>query len=112
MKRNKKIYISGPITGVPGAISAAHFARAEQDLRGLGFCNIINPRFMFEGTGLGYNDIMKHCLDLVCSADVVLLLPGWQNSRGAQMELGAAYARGLPIYEYDASWHCDRLLEI
>ena len=95
-KRNKKIYISGPITGVPGAISAAHFARAEQDLRELGFCNIINPRFMFEGTG----------------ADVVLLLPGWQNSRGAQMELGAAYARGLPIYEYDASWHCDRLLEI
>ena len=66
---------------------------------------------MFEGTGLGYNDIMKHCLDLVCSADVVLLLPGWQNSRGAQMELGAAYARGLPIYEYDASWHCDRLPE-
>ena len=52
MKRNKKIYISGPITGVPGAISAAHFARAEQDLRELGFCNIINPRFMFEGTGL------------------------------------------------------------
>ena len=112
MKRNKKIYISGPITGVPGAISAAHFARAEQDLRGLGFCNIINPRFMFEGTGLSYNDIMKHCLDLVCSADVVLLLPGWQNSRGAQMELGAAYARGLPIYEYDVSWHCDRLPEI
>jgi hypothetical protein len=53
MKRNKKIYISGPIIGVPGAISAAHFAGAEQDLRELGFCNIINPRFMFEGTGLG-----------------------------------------------------------
>lgn len=85
MKRNKKIYISGPITGVPGAISAAHFARAEQDLRELGFCNIINPRFMFEGTGLGYNDIMKHCLDLVCSADAVILLPGWKHSRAFVM---------------------------
>lgn len=109
MKRNKKIYISGPITGVPGAISAAHFARAEQDLRGLGFCNIINPRFMFEGTGLSYNDIMKHCLDLVCSADAVILLPGWKHSRGAQMELGAAYALRLPVYEYDAGWSHDHI---
>ena len=103
MKRNKKIYISGPITGVPGAISA------EQDLRELGFCNIINPRFMFEGTGLGYNDIMKHCLDLVCSADAVILLPGWKHSRGAQMELGAAYALRLPVYEYDAGWSRDHI---
>ena len=110
--KQKTIYISGPITGLPGAFSAAQFARAERDLRDLGYRKIINPRFMFEGTGLSYDVIMRHCLDLVCASDVVLLLPGWQNSRGAQMELGAAYARGLPIYEYDASWHCDRLLEI
>jgi len=110
--KQKTIYISGPITGIPGAFSAAQFARAERDLRDLGYRKIINPRFMFDGTGLSYDVIMRHCLDLVCSADVVLLLPGWQNSRGAQMELGAAYARGLPIYEYDASWHCDRLPEI
>lgn len=100
MKRNKKIYISGPITGVPGAISAAHFARAEQDLRELGFCNIINPRFMFDGTGLSYNDIMKHCLDLVKVSDMIVLLPGWQKSRGVTMELGAAYALGIPVHEY------------
>lgn len=109
--KQKTIYISGPITGLPGAFSAAQFARAERDLRSLGYHKIINPRSMFEGTGLSYDVIMRHCLDLVCSADVVLLLPGWQNSRGARMELGAAYARGLPIYEYGASWHCDRLPE-
>ena len=109
--KQKTIYISGPITGIPGAFSAAQFARAERDLRDIGYRKIINPRFMFAGTGLSYDVIMKHCLDLVCSADVVLLLPGWRNSRGSRMELGAAYARGLPIYEYDASWHCDRLPE-
>ena len=110
--KQKTIYISGPITGLPGAFSAAQFARAERDLRDLGYRKIINPRFMFEGTGLSYDVIMRHCLDLVCSADIVLLLPGWRSSRGAQMELGAAYARRIPIYEYDASWHCDRLPEI
>ena len=109
--KQKTIYISGPITGLPGAFSAAQFARAERDLRDLDYRKIINPRFMFEGTGLSYDVIMRHCLDLVCSADIVLLLPGWRSSRGAQMELGAAYARGIPIYEYDASWHCDRLPE-
>lgn len=104
MKRTDKIYISGPITGIPGAISAARFARAEQELRTLGFRHVINPRAMFDGTGLGYSDIMGHCLDLVRSADVVLLLPGWRRSRGVTMELGAAYALGLPVYEYDAEW--------
>ena len=100
MKRNKKIYISGPITGVPGAISAAHFARAEQDLRELGFCNIINPRFMFAGTGLTWDEIMVQCLDLVKASDLIVLLPGWQKSRGVAMELGAAYALGIPVHEY------------
>ena len=64
---------------------------------------------MFEGTGLSYSDIMKHCLDLVCSADAVILLPGWKHSRGAQMELGAAYALRLPVYEYDAGWSRDHI---
>ena len=100
MKRNKKIYISGPITGVPGAISAAHFARAEQDLRAAGYKYVINPRAMFEGTGLTWDEIMVQCLDLVKVSDMIVLLPGWQKSRGVTMELGAAYALGIPVHEY------------
>jgi hypothetical protein len=38
--KQKTIYISGPITGIPGAFSAAQFARAERDLRGLGYHKI------------------------------------------------------------------------
>jgi nucleoside 2-deoxyribosyltransferase len=64
---------------------------------------------MFEGTGLTWDEIMVQCLDLVCSADAVILLPGWKHSRGAQMELGAAYALRLPVYEYHAGWSRDHI---
>ena len=97
---NKKVYIAGPVSGLPGSVSAARFARAERELRDLGYQHIINPRSMFEGTGLAWDDVMAQCLGLIRAADLVILLPGWQSSRGATMELGAAYALGIPVYEY------------
>ena len=100
MKRTKRVYISGPITGIPGAISAAQFDRAEQELRAAGYKYVINPRAMFEGTGLTWDEIMVQCLDLVKASDLIVLLPGWQKSRGVTMELGAAYALGIPVHEY------------
>lgn len=100
MKKNKKVYISGPISGLPKSTVAQTFERAERDLRDEGYQNIINPCSMFAGTGLSYDDIMAHCLELVRSSDLLVLLPGWQKSRGVAMELGVAYALKIPVREY------------
>jgi hypothetical protein len=39
---------------------------------------------------------------IVQCADVVVALPGWEQSRGCQAEIAAAQAVGTPVYELEA----------
>jgi hypothetical protein len=91
-----KVYIAGKMTGLPDNGHGA-FAAAAATLRGLGF-HVESPHENTPpecGTWLGW---MRKSIPQLLSADAVVLLPNWTDSRGARAEKNLAQDLGLPIY--------------
>lgn len=76
-----KCYISGPITGIKNYQDA--FFQCEMELVLQGHI-VINPLMLPEG--LEPKDYMRMSVAMLESADTLVLLPGWKNSKGAQIE--------------------------
>ena len=98
MKR--RIYISGPMTGIEPREYRRRFREAETILRRHGYgcinpCRVWPCRFPWLyrlmnallGKRLTYAVILAYDLILLMTrADGIVMLPGWQASRGAQIE--------------------------
>ena len=98
MKR--RIYISGPMTGIEPREYRRRFREAEAILRRHGYgcinpCRVWPCRFPWLyrlmnallGKRLTYAVILAYDLLLLMTrADGIAMLPGWQASRGAQIE--------------------------
>ncbi len=93
------IYLSGPITGV--ADYQERFARAERILRsawqGRGIY-IINPAVRHPA-GLSNAEYVRLSLAEIDASHDVCLLPGWEDSTGAQLELAYANYIGIPSFQ-------------
>jgi len=103
MKR--RIYISGPMTGIEPREYRRRFREAEAILRRHGYgcinpCRVWPCRFpwLFRlmnamlGKRLTYAVILAYDLILLMTrADGIAMLPGWQASRGAQIENYVAF---------------------
>jgi hypothetical protein len=87
------------MTGLPDFnFPAFHDAAAK--LRALGF-EVENPAENPAppcGTWLAY---MRMAIPQVAKADVIVLLPGWENSRGAKVEYQLAIGLGLKVWPID-----------
>lgn len=97
MKRQPRVYISGPITNNPDYTE--QFQEAENRLTAKGYITV-NPAKMGEGIkALPYGDI----LDIDCAAldkcDYIYFLPGWEQSKGANQERLHALLRNIQILE-------------
>lgn len=105
-----KIYISGPIAGIPD--HAEKFNRAERHLRSLDFevCNPCNvPPHEHEGqcppsyrTANGHSAACFLRGDLVAllECDALFMLDRWESSVGARLEHSVAAHCGMPIYSF------------
>ncbi|MDR2097713.1 MAG: DUF4406 domain-containing protein [Spirochaetaceae bacterium] len=118
------IYISGPMTGIRnfnhGAFEKAHKKLEKAFNAGGGFFKIISPVKIAETVDADFSDMnrflqknqllqmkkkpqwedyMKACLKRLPEADFVFLLKGWQNSRGAALEIHIADKLGIPHAE-------------
>lgn len=83
-------YLSGPITGHKDY--RRQFAKAAATLKEMGY-NVINPPELGAALPLdqmSYEDIMKIDMELLATADYLVQLPGWEDSKGANRELGFA----------------------
>ncbi len=90
----KKVYIAGPITGVEDF--KANFQSAEDLLKDTGHEVIINPSFL--PSGLGNNeDYMHICYAMIDKVDMVVILPGWEESVGTKSELKYAIEHNKEI---------------
>jgi hypothetical protein len=100
MKMKRRIYISGPMTGIEPREYRRRFREAEAILRRHGYgcinpCRVWPCRFPWLyrlmnallGRRLTYAVILAYDLILLMTrADGIAMLPGWQASRGAQIE--------------------------
>lgn len=92
----KKLYLSGPMTGYPDSNYPA-FAQAAAEWRRLGW-SVISPAENFGGdTTLPRHIYMRRDIEQVLSVHAVAVLPGWRDSKGAQLEVRIAKELGLPI---------------
>lgn len=87
------VYVSGPMTGMPDHNHKA-FMEAEKYLRDLGF-NVWNPAYNPIG-GYEWEDYMKLDLRGLLNSDMIFMLPGWENSRGAKLEKYLADEMKIP----------------
>jgi hypothetical protein len=94
----KRVYISGPMTGMPGHNFPAFHAAARR-LRAIGW-RVVNPAENFGGrTDLPRELYMRADVMLLAMCDAIALLPGWQNSRGARVEYLLAHEMGLDVLD-------------
>lgn len=96
-----KIYISGKITGMEAA-AALQFAAKEQELRSLGWRDIVNPMTLPHNHDKQWQSYMRECIVALCSCTHAYMLRGWHESRGAQIEHLVAHNLGIEIeYEHN-----------
>lgn len=128
-----KLYLAGPMTGIPqynipAFDEAAFILRALQ----LGY-DVVSPAELDDpetraaalaspdgapgsgsANGETWGDFLARDVKLLADGgiDGVVVLPGWEKSRGARLEtFVASRMMGLPIYRYDVAWlpHMDRV---
>lgn len=76
------VYIAGPMAGLINK-NRDNFDEAEAELKHLGYV-VLNPAVLPDG--MDYSRYMPICLSMVEQADAVLMLPGWEKSKGASLE--------------------------
>ena len=92
----EKVYICGPMTGLPEFNYPAFFKAADR-AKTLGL-KPLNPA-KNAPKGWMWGQYLRRSLKMVEQADLMWLLPGWEYSEGARAEFRAALDRKLPIYE-------------
>jgi hypothetical protein len=96
-----RIYIAGPMTGYPELNFPAFHAAADR-FRRAGW-EVANPAENFGGrTDLARESYLRADLTLLARCDAIAMLPGWQSSRGAQMEYLLARALGMAVLDAES----------
>lgn len=96
----KRIYLSGPMTGIPEHNFPLFNAETAR-LRGLGY-EVVNPVEVNPDTGTTWEECLRRDLAELLTCDTIALLPGWQQSRGALLEWHVAVKLG---FKHDAAAH-------
>lgn len=92
-----KIYVAGPMTGIE-AFNYPAFAQEKSRLEHLGYRTASPADMNMEGKEFSWEDCMKEALKMMLSCDAISLLPGWERSRGASIEIGLAREIGMQVY--------------
>lgn len=120
---SKPIYIAGPMTGLP-QFNIPAFERAARRLRAAGY-KIISPveldsqlvrdeamaspdGAMPAGGKIGgetWGEILGRAVRVIADqVGAIVVLPSWEKSRGARLEVFVALLCGLPIYSDAHMW--------
>jgi len=93
--RIRRIYIAGPMTGLP-ELNFPAFAAKAAELRALGW-HVENPAEHGHVEDAVWSDYMRWDLARLVTCSTVALLPGWSKSKGATLELHVAQMLGLAV---------------
>jgi len=81
--RMKRIYISGPMSGLPDLNFPAFNAEAAR-LRALDY-EVVNPAEINQDPAAAWHECMRADLKALLDCDALALLDGWQRSAGAHL---------------------------
>lgn len=95
----KVIYLSGPMTGLPG-LNFPAFHEAAARLRACGY-QVVSPAEIEIEPGADWQACMRRCVQALCDCTGVALLPCWQKSSGAHLEVHLAHRLGLDVDTVD-----------
>ena len=90
----KRIYLSGPMTGLPGLNFPAFHAMTAQ-LRDAGYM-VTNPAEINPDGGT-WSECMRRDIKSLMDCDTVAKLPGWHSSSGARLEVLIAERLGMKV---------------
>ena len=90
-----RVYISGPMTGMPD-LNFPAFHRAASQLRAAGF-EVVNPADINPDVGADWQQCLRADIVALMACDTLALLPGWEASQGAHLELHIAHRVGIAV---------------
>lgn len=90
-----RIYISGPMSGLQDLnFPAFHAAAAELRARRY---EVVNPAEINPDSLMSWAQCMRADIKALCDCDALALLPGWERSKGAHLELHLAHRLEMRI---------------
>ncbi|WP_142122367.1 DUF4406 domain-containing protein [Rarobacter faecitabidus] len=90
-----RVYVSGPMTGYPD-LNVSAFREAARRLRTVG-ASVVNPHELDHFGSTEWHEFMRTDIAALVGCDGVATLPGWQESRGAVLEVHIAHALGMAV---------------
>lgn len=101
-----KLYVAGPMTGYPDH-NLPEFARVTSELKSVGY-DVVNPGERGALDGWSWSDYLRADIPLLLACDAVAVLPGWENSKGARLEVTIAMDLEMPVHLVDWwTWNRD-----
>lgn len=97
----KRLYVAGPMSGLPERNFPAFHAAAAR-LRAAGF-EVENPAEINAEQRGGWEACLRADIARLMTCDGIALLPGWEESRGANLECDIAHRLGMPAAPLE-SW--------
>ncbi len=95
-----RVYLAGPMTGLPDFNYPA-FNAEEKRIRALGYI-VENPAVNMVYRGSPWETFMRDGIKRLMDCDILALLPGWERSRGANIERGLAITLGMHVVDAEA----------
>ncbi|WP_085708324.1 MULTISPECIES: DUF4406 domain-containing protein [unclassified Pseudomonas] len=93
--RANRLYLAGPMSGFEDFNFPA-FNKMAADLRARGYV-VENPAEHGVVDGVDWADYMAYDLTRLGLCGQVAVLPGWENSKGARLEVHIARELGMPV---------------
>lgn len=98
ISRHDCVYISGPMSNLPDYNRPA-FHLMERIIKQTG-CRVLSPaRYPDKATELmSYQDHMRRDIKMVCESNIMIVMNGWEVSKGVEVELAVAKSIGISIF--------------
>ena len=118
--KGKNVFLSGPMSGLP-FYNVAAFAEAHAKMRNAGAVRVYDPAIEYlrsearNDAKMSHAYWMRRCINELTSSDqtnifsdggiahydVLVSLPGWEDSAGATLERNVALACGMRVYDLE-----------
>lgn len=95
MTDETRIYVAGPMTGLP-EFNYPAFRTATEELLARGY-DVEDPSRNENPTPGDYHGWLRAGLAQLIRCDAVALLPGWEESGGARLEVNVAATLGMRV---------------